>query len=102
MSSRSRYGDALLWAEQNGITSENVDEMAANGPEAVKRVLGGEAGFGAPLGLDDKWAYNVIKQMGNYGQIWDSNLGKDSPLKVDRGLNKLWTEGGLQPVYPFD
>ncbi|TJV49543.1 MAG: transporter substrate-binding domain-containing protein, partial [Mesorhizobium sp.] len=87
--------NALFWAEANGITAQNVDENLAAGNSEIKRVLGEEPGFGAPLGLDDKWAYNVIKQMGNYAEIWDRNLGKDSKLKVERGMNALWKDGGL-------
>ncbi|MER9273113.1 transporter substrate-binding domain-containing protein [Mesorhizobium sp. M0643] len=94
--------NALFWAEANGITSQNVDEKLASGSPEVKRVLGEEPGFGKPLGLDDKWAYNVIKQMGNYAEIWDRNLGKDSPLKVERGLNALWKDGGLNYPFPWD
>lgn len=94
--------NALLWAEANGITSANVDEKRKSGNAEVKRVLGTEEGFGKPLGLDDKWAYNVIKQMGNYAEIWDRNLGKDSPLKVERGMNALWKDGGLNYPFPWD
>lgn len=94
--------NALFWAELNGITKQNVDEKLKTGNAEVKRVLGGEAGFGKPLGLDDKWAYNVIKQMGNYAEIWDSNLGMKSPLKVERGLNALWKNGGLNYPFPWD
>ncbi|ODT21990.1 MAG: ABC transporter substrate-binding protein [Kaistia sp. SCN 65-12] len=94
--------NALFWAELNGITSKNVDEKLKTGTAEVKRVLGGEAGLGKPLGLEDKWAYNVIKQMGNYAEIWDSNLGMKSPLKVERGLNALWKDGGLNYPFPWD
>ncbi|RWG88021.1 transporter substrate-binding domain-containing protein [Mesorhizobium sp.] len=94
--------NALFWAEANGITSQNIDEKLASGSPEIKRVLGEEPGFGEPLGLDDKWAYNVIKQMGNYAEIWDRNLGKNSPLKVERGLNALWRDGGLNYPFPWD
>jgi general L-amino acid transport system substrate-binding protein len=94
--------NALFWAELNGITKQNVDEKLKTGSAEVKRILGGEAGFGKPLGLEDKWAYNVIKQMGNYAEIWDSNLGMKSPLKVERGLNALWKDGGLNYPFPWD
>jgi general L-amino acid transport system substrate-binding protein len=94
--------NALFWAEANGITSANVDEKLKSGNAETKRVLGGEEGFGKPLGLDDNWAYNVIKQMGNYAEIWDRNLGKDSPLKVERGMNALWKDGGLNYPFPWD
>ncbi|WP_287064520.1 transporter substrate-binding domain-containing protein [Mesorhizobium sp.] len=94
--------NALFWAEANGITAQNIDERLAAGNSEIKRVLGEEPGFGAPLGLDDKWVYNVIKQMGNYAEIWDRNLGKDSPLKVERGMNALWKDGGLNYPFPWD
>ncbi|MBN9435820.1 transporter substrate-binding domain-containing protein [Bosea sp. (in: a-proteobacteria)] len=94
--------NALLWAEANGINSQNVDEKLKSGNSEVRRVLGQEPGFGKPLGLDDKWAYNVIKQMGNYAEIWDNNLGKNSPLKVERGMNALWKDGGLNYPFPWD
>ncbi|MCA0420645.1 MAG: transporter substrate-binding domain-containing protein [Proteobacteria bacterium] len=94
--------NALLWAELHGITAKNIDEKLKSGSSELKRVLGQEAGFGKPLGLDDKWVYNVVKQMGNYAEIWDNNLGKSSPLKVDRGLNALWKDGGLNYPYPWD
>lgn len=94
--------NAMLWAEWNGITSKNVDEKLKDGNKEVKRVLGGEPGFGAGYGLDDKWVYNVIKQVGNYAEVWDRNLGKDSPLKVDRGMNRLSRDGGVHYPYPFD
>jgi general L-amino acid transport system substrate-binding protein len=94
--------NALLWAELHGITARNIDEKLKAGNSEIKRVLGQEPGFGKPLGLDDKWAYNVIKQMGNYAELWDNNLGNNSPLKVARGLNALWKDGGLNFPFPFD
>lgn len=93
--------NALIWAEAVGITSANVEQRAASGSAEEKRVLGG-AGFGKAIGLDDKWVFNIIKQVGNYAEVWDRNLGKDSPLKVPRGLNALWRDGGLYHPYPWD
>ncbi len=93
--------NALIWAEAAGITSANVEQRAASGTAEEKRVLGAP-GFGKPIGLDDKWVFNVIKQVGNYAELWDRNLGKDSPLKVPRGLNALWRNGGLYHPYPWD
>lgn len=93
--------NALVWAEHMGINSENIDERVRSGSEEEKRVLGG-AGFGKPLGLDDKWVYNVIKQNGNYSDIWDRNLGKNTPMKIPRGLNALWRNGGLNYPFPWD
>ncbi len=93
--------NALIWAEAGGVTSANVEQKAASGTAEEKRVLGAP-GFGKVIGLDDKWVFNIIKQVGNYAEIWDRNLGKDSPLKVPRGLNALWRDGGLYHPYPWD
>lgn len=93
--------NALVWAEAQGITSANVERLAAGGSPEQKRVLGG-TGFGKTIGLADKWVFNVIRQVGNYAELWDRNLGKDSPLKLSRGLNALWRDGGLYHPYPWD
>lgn len=92
---------AMIGAEEKGITSANVDEALKSDDPEVKRMLGVTPGLGKALHLDDKWAYNIIKQVGNYGEVFDRNLGKDSPLKLPRGLNALWTEGGLMYAMPF-
>jgi general L-amino acid transport system substrate-binding protein len=92
----------LMWAEQNGVTQANVDEQAANGPPQVRRLLGGDPTYGRALGLDPKWAYNVIKQVGNYGEIWDRNLGSQTPIKAERRYNALYTQGGLLFPFPWD
>lgn len=86
---------ALIAAEQFGITTENADEMLKSDNPRIRRFLGVEPGNGAALGLDERFAYNIVKQLGNYGQIFDRNLGKDSPLKLERGANALYTNGGL-------
>jgi general L-amino acid transport system substrate-binding protein len=93
--------NALIWAETSGISSANVEQRAAEGTPEVKRVLGG-AGFGKIIGLEDKWVFNVVKQVGNYAEVWDRNLGKDSPMKLPRGLNALWRDGGLYHPFPWD
>ena len=85
----------LINAEELGITSANVDEMTKSTDPNIQRLLGVTEGNGKALGLDEKWAYNIIKSVGNYGQIFDRNVGKDSPLKLERGLNGLWNAGGL-------
>ncbi|MBB3610869.1 transporter substrate-binding domain-containing protein [Rhizobium sp. BK602] len=91
---------ALLLAEQNGVTSANVDKMKAAPPSpAIAKLLGAAPGMGAPLGLDDNWAYNVIKTVGNSSEMWDRNIGKDSPYKVARGVNALVRDGGI--LYPL-
>jgi len=91
---------ALLEAEEKGITSKNVDEMTKSEDPTIKRLLGATEGMGKALGVDEKWAYNAIKQVGNYGEMFDRNVGKDSPLKLERGLNDLWTKGGLMYAPP--
>lgn len=92
----------LVWAEANGITQENVDEKLKTGNAGVKRVLGADDTYGRALGLDQRWAYNVIKQVGNYGEIWDRNLGADTPIKAERRLNALHANGGLHFPLPWD
>jgi general L-amino acid transport system substrate-binding protein len=86
---------ALIEAEEKGITQKNVDDKLKSDDPNVKRMLGVTPGMGKALGLDEKWAYNEIKLVGNYGEIFDRTLGKDTELKFERGLNNLWTQGGL-------
>ncbi|TGQ53457.1 amino acid ABC transporter substrate-binding protein [Mesorhizobium sp. M1C.F.Ca.ET.193.01.1.1] len=87
---------ALLFAEQEGITSKNVDEVKAKPTSpAVAKFLGASPGMGKGLGLADDWAYNVIKKVGNYSEIFDRDLGKESPYKMDRDLTNLWNNGGV-------
>jgi len=93
--------NALLEAEELGITSKNVDEMLKSTDPQIQRFLGVSPGFGKALGLDEKWAYNIIKQVGNYAEVFDRNVGPKTPLKLERGLNALWSKGGLMYPYPF-
>ena len=86
---------ALFEAEEKGVTAKNVDEMAKSEDPTIKRLLGVTPGMGKALGVDEKWAYNAIKAVGNYGEIFERNVGEDSPLKLGRGPNNLWTQGGL-------
>ncbi len=90
---------AMLEAEELGLTSANVDEHLASANPNVKRLLGVTEGAGKNMGLDEKWAYNIVKQVGNYGESFERNVGMQSPLKIQRGLNALWTKGGL--MYPL-
>ena len=92
---------ALIEAEELGITSKNVDDMLKSTDPQIQRFLGVSPGFGKALGLDEKWAYNIIKQVGNYAEIFERNVGKKTPLKLERGLNALWTNGGLMYAIPF-
>ncbi|MBV8652744.1 MAG: amino acid ABC transporter substrate-binding protein, partial [Alphaproteobacteria bacterium] len=93
-------GYAAIEAEEHGVNSKNVDEKAKGDDPDIKRLLGVTPGMGKSLNLDEKWAYNLIKQVGNYGEVFDRNVGKDSPLKLERGLNDLWTKGGLMYAMP--
>jgi len=104
----NQFGDIIRWtqfamleAEEYGITSKNVDEMLKSDNPSIKRILGVSPGMGKALGVDEKWVYTVIKQVGNYGESFERNLGMGSPLKIDRGLNKLWSQGGLQYAPPI-
>jgi general L-amino acid transport system substrate-binding protein len=94
-------GFALVNAEELGITQANVDEMKSSNNEDVKRLLGVEDKFGESIGLGNDWAYNVIKTMGNYGEIFDRNIGAGSKLQIARGLNALWSKGGIQYAPPI-
>jgi len=92
---------ALLNAEEAGITQANVDQMRDSTVPDVKRLLGKEGDYGKGLGLDNDWLYRIVKQVGNYGEIFERNVGTGSRLKIDRGLNRLWTNGGLQYAPPI-
>lgn len=94
---------ALLFAEQEGITSANVDEVKANPPTAeIGKLLGATPGVGAGLGLSDDWAYNVIKQVGNYSEVFERSLGQGSPYKMPREMTALWKDGGVLFPLVFD
>jgi general L-amino acid transport system substrate-binding protein len=91
---------AMIGAEELGITSANVDEQLKSANPNVQRLLGVTPGAGKNLGLDEKWAYHIVKQVGNYGESFERNVGQDSPLKIQRGLNAQWTDGGLMYALP--
>lgn len=92
---------AMLNAEEMGIDSSNVDKMDGSKNPNVARLLGTSGQAGENLGLDAKWAYNIIKNVGNYGQSFERNVGSGSPLKIARGANRLWNKGGLQYGAPI-
>ena len=92
---------AMIEAEEFGITSKNVDEMLKSDDPAIKRLLGVTPGYGKAMGVDEKWVYNIIKQVGNYAESFERNVGVNTPLKLERGLNDLWTKGGLMYSIPF-
>lgn len=93
--------NAMIEAEEYGITSKNVDEMLKSENPNIKRILGVTPGGGKALGLDEKWAYNIIKQVGNYGESFERNVGMESPLKLARGVNQLWNKGGALYAWPI-
>lgn len=93
--------NAMLNAEELGITSANADEMLKSDNPEVRGFLGLEGPKGAGLELNDDWAYQIVKQVGNYGESFENNVGMNSPLKISRGLNALWTNGGLQYAPPM-
>src|SRR5882724_3405010 len=92
---------AMLEAEEYGISSKTVDEMLKSENPSIKRILGVTPGMGNALGVDEAWVVNIVKQVGNYGESFERNVGMGSPLKIDRGLNKLWTQGGIQYAPPI-
>lgn len=92
---------ALLEAEEYGITSANVDSMKTSDSPAVQRILGTSEDTGKLLGLDKEWAYRAIKTVGNYGEVFERNVGPKSLLKLPRGANNLWSKGGLQYAPPI-
>ena len=92
---------ALIAAEEMGITSKNVEAMLKSKDPKIQRFLGVSPGNGKALGIDENWAYNIIKLIGNYGEIFERNVGVNTPLKLERGLNAQWTNGGLMYAPPF-
>lgn len=86
---------ALITAEEYEMTSKNIDSFLKSKDPGIKRFLGVKKGNGKRLGLDERWAYHIIKNVGNYGEVFERNVGKGSPLKLERGLNALWNKGGL-------
>ena len=103
-----QWSDIVTWvyyatvtAEEKGVTSQNVDEMKSSKDPEILRLLGVEGNQGEELGLPGDWAYQIIKQVGNYGEIFERNIGPNTPIGLERGLNALWTDGGLQYSPPF-
>ena len=92
---------AMIAAEELGVTSANVAEMIKSENPDVRRLLGVTPGNGKALGLDEAWAYNVVKAVGNYGESYERNVGMASPIKLPRGVNALWSAGGLMFAPPL-
>ena len=103
-----QWSDIITWvlnatvtAEEKGVTQANVDKMKSSKDPEILRLLGVEGSQGKELGLSNDWAYNIIKSVGNYGEIFERNIGVKTPLGIARGVNDLWTKGGLQYSPPF-
>lgn len=92
--------NALVNAEELGVTQANVDEMKNSDNPEIKRLLGTEGAYGEAIGLSNDWAAQAVKGVGNYGEIFDRNVGPSTPLAIERGINALWTNGGLQYGIP--
>lgn len=93
------YG--LVEAEEAGVTQANAEEQSRGANPVAQRLLGTSGEFGSRLGLDNRWMFNAIRAVGNYGEVFERNLGQDSSLKLQRGPNALWTRGGLMYAIPF-
>ncbi|MGI9569858.1 MAG: amino acid ABC transporter substrate-binding protein, partial [Desulfobulbia bacterium] len=91
---------AMLEAEEAGVTSANVDEMKSSTNPVVKRLLGTEGELGSNLSLSNDWAACIVKQVGNYGESYNKYVGPDTPLKLERGVNAQWKDGGLMYAMP--
>jgi general L-amino acid transport system substrate-binding protein len=104
----NQWGDIVRWvhfamvnAEELGVSKANLDQsMKSENPE-IKRLVGTEGKFGEAIGLTNDWAVRIIRHVGNYGEVFDRNVGTGSPLKIQRGINALWTKGGLQYGVPI-
>ena len=92
---------AMLNAEELGVTSKNIDEALKSQKPAVKRLVGTEGAYGEQIGLTKDWAVRIIRQVGNYAESYDRNVGTGSKLGIPRGLNHLWSEGGIQYAPPI-
>lgn len=104
----NQWGDVVRWAfnvmiiaEEKGLTSANVDSMMDSQDPEVLRLLGKEGGYGERLGLANDYAYQIIKQVGNYGESYERNIGPSTPIQLARGINALWTKGGLIYSPPY-
>ncbi|HEY8567446.1 MAG TPA: amino acid ABC transporter substrate-binding protein [Beijerinckiaceae bacterium] len=103
----NQWADIVRWthyaqvsAEELGVTKANVDQMRGSDNPEIKRLLGSEGKYGEAIGLTNDWAYRIIKLVGNYGEVFDKNVGNGSPLKIQRGQNALWSKGGQQYAIP--
>lgn len=103
-----KWSDVVQWtlfawvrAEELGVTSKNVDAMKKSDNPKIQRLLGVSGDMGKKLGVKDDWAYQIVKQVGNYGEVFDRTVGEGSPLGLPRGLNALWNKGGIMYAMPL-
>jgi len=92
---------AMINAEELGVTSANADEMKTSTNPNIQRLVGTDGNFGVEMGLTNDWAYNIVKFVGNYGEVYEATVGPNTPLKLERGANALWSMGGLQYAPPI-
>ncbi|MBR2512864.1 MAG: amino acid ABC transporter substrate-binding protein [Halomonas sp.] len=92
---------AMLNGEEYGVSSENAEEMRDSENPDIARLLGQDGNYGEGMGLDADWAYNILSQVGNYAESFERNVGMDSPLEIERGVNALWNQGGFQYAPPI-
>lgn len=92
---------AMINAEEYGVTSKNINKMKKSTNPNIKRLLSVEGDMGKKLNVPNDWAYRIIKQVGNYGEVFERNVGKNSPLKLPRGVNQLWSKGGILYAPPI-
>ena len=92
---------AMINAEELGVTSKNIDEALKSKKPELMRLVGTEGSYGEELGLDKDWAARIIRHVGNYGEAYERNVGGESKLKIPRGLNSLWSNGGIQYAPPI-
>ncbi|GAA0781526.1 amino acid ABC transporter substrate-binding protein [Roseibium denhamense] len=93
--------NVLINAEELGVTQQNVDEMLGSDNPSIKRLLGVDGNFGEALGLDKDWAVRIIRAVGNYGDVFERNVGPETPLEISRGINALWNDGGVLYAPPI-
>jgi general L-amino acid transport system substrate-binding protein len=92
---------AMIIAEEQGLTQKNINEALGSDNPDIKKFVGTEGNYGEQLGLTKDWAVRIVKHVGNYGEVFERNVGQASPLKINRGLNALWTKGGIQYAPPI-
>ena len=92
---------AMVNAEEADLTSKNIDAALKSENPDIKKLVGTEGNYGEQLGLTKDWVVRIVRHVGNYGEVFDRNVGEGSPLKIKRGLNALWTKGGLQYAPPI-